>query len=139
MISGAAPISPKSLEFLRVVFGTNVHEGYGATETAAALSITSNGDVWLPFGSHVGPPLPCNEVKLVDVPDMKYLSTDKPYPRGEICCRGPNVMLGYYKEPQKTAEALDDQGYYHTGDIGVILPNGTIKIVDRVKHLFKVR
>jgi long-chain acyl-CoA synthetase len=159
VISGAAPISSKSLEFLRVVFGTNIFEGYGQTESHAGLTITAFGDVWLPYGSHVGPPMPCNEVKLVDVPDMKYFSTDEPYPRGEICSRGPNVMLGYYKEQKKTEETIDADGWreylgltdvlgrlacsqsllsVHTGDVGCILPNGTIKIIDRVKNILKL-
>jgi hypothetical protein len=78
------------------------------------------------------------EVKLVNVPEMDYMVNDSPQPRGEVCFRGPSLMEGYYKDEQKTAEVLDKDGWYHTGDIGVLQPNGTLKIVDRVKNIFKL-
>lgn len=57
---------------------------------------------------------------------------------GEVCVKGPIVFQGYYKDPTLTAEAIDNEGWLHTGDIGTWLPNGTLKIVDRKKHIFKL-
>ncbi|CAM6003351.1 unnamed protein product, partial [Sphagnum balticum] len=132
MITGAAPISGEVLEMCRVTLGCAIIEGYGQTECSAACSVTMIGDATT---GHVGPPIPCNTIKLMDVPDMQYYARDN---KGEVCIRGANVMVGYYKEPEKTAEALDADGWLHTGDVGMWLPNGTLKIIDRKKHIFKL-
>lgn len=132
MVTGAAPISAPVLTFLRAALGCPVYEAYGQTECTAGCTLTSPGD-WKP--GHVGVPLACNHVKLEDVADMNYFSVNG---EGEVCIKGTNVFKGYLKDPAKTAEALDEDGWLHTGDIGRWLPNGTLKIVDRKKNIFKL-
>ncbi|XP_007517718.2 long-chain-fatty-acid--CoA ligase 1 isoform X1 [Erinaceus europaeus] len=132
MITGAAPVSATVLTFLRSALGCQFYEGYGQTECTAGCSLTLPGD-WT--AGHVGAPMPCNLIKLVDVEEMNYMASKG---EGEICVKGPNVFQGYLKDPAKTAEALDKDGWLHTGDIGKWLPNGTLKIIDRKKHIFKL-
>ena len=133
--SGSAPIAPEVLQFLRVCFGGVVFEGYGMTESACVISKSTEDDL---TAGHVGPPTSSCEIKLFDVPDMGYLSSDQPLPRGEICVRGPSIFSGYFKDPVETAAALDAQGWLHTGDIGTWLPGGRLKIIDRKKDLVKL-
>ncbi|XP_061685416.1 long-chain-fatty-acid--CoA ligase 1a [Syngnathoides biaculeatus] len=132
MLTGAAPVSPPVLTFLRVALGCQFYEGYGQTECTAGCSMSMPGD-WT--AGHVGPPLPCNAIKLVDVVDMNYLAANN---EGEVCVKGPNVFLGYLGDAENTAEAIDKDGWLHTGDVGKWLPNGTLKIIDRKKHIFKL-
>ncbi|KAL2609860.1 hypothetical protein R1flu_028433 [Riccia fluitans] len=135
LASGASPISPEVLDFLRICFGCQVTEGYGMTETSCVITNCDKEDL---TSGHVGSPNPACEVKLVDVPEMEYTSRDKPYPRGEICVRGPIIFQGYYKDEVQTREVLDDEGWLHTGDIGLWLPGGRLKIIDRKKNIFKL-
>ncbi|KAJ3092988.1 hypothetical protein HDU96_002550 [Phlyctochytrium bullatum] len=137
ILTGAAPISGEILDFLRVVMGCQVLEGYGQTESCAAGFITMVGD-YRTF-PHVGAPFPACEYKLVDIPSMNYFATDEPNPRGEICIRGHLVMKGYLKAPELTAETIDENGWLHTGDVGMINPDGTLAIIDRVKAQFKLQ
>ncbi|XP_006116139.3 long-chain-fatty-acid--CoA ligase 6 isoform X1 [Pelodiscus sinensis] len=132
IVTGAAPASPTVLGFLRAALGCQVYEGYGQTECTAGCTFTTPGD-WT--SGHVGAPLPCNLIKLVDVEEMNYFASKG---EGEICVKGPNVFKGYLKDGEKTAEALDKEGWLHTGDIGKWLPTGTLKIIDRKKHIFKL-
>lgn len=134
IVSGSAPIGKDVMQFLRVVLCCDIREGYGATETCASSTVHNEGEY---LAGHIGVPFNCNEIKLVDVPEMDYLSTD-PNPRGELCIRGPNVFMGYYKNEEKTREALDDEGWFHTGDVAMINERGCIVIIDRKKNIFKL-
>nr|ATE88092.1 long-chain acyl coenzyme A synthetase 6 [Vernicia fordii] len=135
LASGASPLSPDVMEFLKICFGGLVIEGYGMTETACVISSVDEGDN---LTGHVGSPNPACEIKLVDVPEMNYTSEDQPYPRGEICVRGPIIFQGYHKDEAQTREVIDEDGWLHTGDIGLCLPGGRLKIVDRKKNIFKL-
>lgn len=140
LITASAPIDKDVLEFLKVAFCCPMAEGYGQTETASPGTLTFLDD---PEGGHVGGPFRSNDIKLVDVPETGYTSEDKNskgeyQPRGEICIRGYNCFKGYFGQPERTKETLDENGWVHTGDIGTILPNGAIKIIDRLKNIFKL-
>ena len=76
----------------------------------------------------MGVPSPEFEVKLVDVPEMGYFVSDG---AGEVCVRGPGVFRGYYKQPEKTAEVLDGEGWLYSGDIGTWIEGGRLKLIDR--------
>ncbi|XP_055592368.1 long-chain-fatty-acid--CoA ligase 1 isoform X2 [Uranotaenia lowii] len=132
MVVGSAPLSPTVLTFCRAALGSLICEGYGQTECTAPITLTVQGD-FVP--GHVGPPVACNSIKLVDVPEMEYYASQQ---QGEICVKGANVFIGYYKDPVRTAETIDEDGWHHTGDIGQWLPNGTLKVIDRKKHIFKL-
>ena len=131
-ITGAAPLSLDVLTFLRCALGCVIFEGYGQTECTAGATFTLPGDS---IAGHVGPPLPCNIVKVVDVPEMEYYARNG---EGEVCFKGPNVFKGYLHDEAKTKEAIDSDGWLHSGDIGKWLDNGCLKIVDRKKHIVKL-
>uniref|UniRef100_A0A8D0C273 Long-chain-fatty-acid--CoA ligase n=1 Tax=Salvator merianae TaxID=96440 RepID=A0A8D0C273_SALMN len=132
VVTGAAPISSSVLTFLRAAFGCQIFEAYGQTECTAGCTFSLPGD-WTT--GHVGPPLVCNIIKLVDVAEMNYFAANG---EGEVCIKGPNVFKGYLKDPERTSEALDKDGWLHTGDIGKWMPSGTLKIIDRKKNIFKL-
>uniref|UniRef100_A0A914WJJ4 long-chain-fatty-acid--CoA ligase n=1 Tax=Plectus sambesii TaxID=2011161 RepID=A0A914WJJ4_9BILA len=132
MITGSAPLAENVLTFIRAAMGCIVIEGYGQTECVAACTVTMEGDH---TPGHVGMPSPCCAIKLVDVPELNYFAKDR---AGEVCIKGTNIFRGYYKNPQQTAETLDQDGWLHTGDIGRWTETGTLKIVDRKKHIFKL-
>eukprot|EP00558_Chaetoceros_sp_UNC1202_P012874 CAMPEP_0197232316 /NCGR_PEP_ID=MMETSP1429-20130617/234_1 /TAXON_ID=49237 /ORGANISM="Chaetoceros sp., Strain UNC1202" /LENGTH=720 /DNA_ID=CAMNT_0042690295 /DNA_START=76 /DNA_END=2238 /DNA_ORIENTATION=- len=148
-ISGGGPLNSEVQVFIRTCFGCPLKQGYGLTETIAGLSVQANGDL---RAGVAGVPLPSVEVKLLSVPDINdkggspYLSSDtrdvngnKVYGRGEILVKGPSVSLGYYKMPEKTKEVFREDGFFHTGDIGQFMEDGSLCIVDRVKNLVKLK
>ncbi|EER06431.1 Long-chain-fatty-acid--CoA ligase, putative [Perkinsus marinus ATCC 50983] len=136
--TGSAPVASHVLTFMRVLLGCPVVEGYGQTEATCAVSYAHIDDFTV---GHVGLPIGCLEVKLMDVGSMGYLSTDTIHAckgRGEICYRGPSTFLGYYNMPEKTRETIDSDGWVHSGDIGIWLTSGQLKIIDRKKSIFKL-
>lgn len=140
LLTGSAPLSTPVKKFLKVAFACPFLEGYGQTEALGAEFVTRTS---CPEFGIVGGPLPHNEFKLVDVPEMSYFSTDKDEegnlaPRGEIWVRGGNVIPGYYKNEEKNAETFTSDGWLQSGDIGMITPNGALKIIDRRKNIFKL-
>ncbi|KAK7575580.1 hypothetical protein V9T40_011866 [Parthenolecanium corni] len=132
MMVGSAPLAGSVLMFMRCALGCVILEGYGQTECVAPITLTVNGDC---STEHVGPPIACNAIKLADVAEMEYFASCN---QGEICVKGTNVFLGYFKEIDTTLQTVDENGWHHTGDIGTWLPNGTLKIIDRKRHIFKL-
>jgi long-chain acyl-CoA synthetase len=120
MVSGSAALQPR-LTRIFAAAGMQVMEGYGLTETSPVVSVNMYANKFFKVGT-VGKPIDHVEVKIAD--------------DGEILIKGPNVMLGYYKEPEKTAEVMTGE-YFHTGDKGEIDTDGFLKITGRKKEIFK--
>ena len=128
-LSGAAPLPPAASTGMRERFGVTLEEGYGLTE--ASPVVTSSAGVG---SGSIGRPLPGLSVRLVG-PDGDDVPLGDP---GELWVQGPNVFPGYWQDPDATAAALTDDGWLRTGDIAVCAPDGTLRLVDRVKDLIIV-
>nr|CAG4714299.1 unnamed protein product [Naegleria fowleri] len=135
ILSGGAALSKETHEFLRVCMSCSVIQGYGLTETSAGGCIQYGYQPFTP--KNLGSPIITCQIKLISVPEMGYTIHDEE-PRGEIAIKGNNVSLGYYKQDQLTKEAYTSDGYFLTGDIGVLHKDGTFSIVDRKKNLTKL-
>ncbi len=122
IVSGGAAINPR-LERIFTCAGLNLLQGYGLTETCVVVSVNRLEDNRRMFGS-VGMVIENSEVKIAEED-------------GEILMKGPSLMLGYYKNPEATAEVIDNEGWFHTGDVGVFVENKFLKITDRKKEIFK--
>ncbi|MEY3177805.1 MAG: hypothetical protein RJB42_46 [Bacteroidota bacterium] len=121
IVTGAAACQVRLLKVFTAAKIT-IMEGYGLTETSPVISVNQFGASGRRFGT-VGKVIKNVEVKLAE--------------DGEICCKGSNVMMGYYKRPDLTAECIDKDGWFHTGDIGVWVEGQFLKITDRKKEIFK--
>lgn len=134
-VTGSAPMAQENIELLKVALSVELVQGYGLTETMGGVSVCAQGDN---SAGSVGPVASTTEVRLRDLPDYNYSSSDKPHPRGEIMIRGPQVFMGYYKNEDATKEAIDEDGWFHTGDVGMIDNLGRLYVIDRVKNFFKL-
>ncbi|XP_057967328.1 long chain acyl-CoA synthetase 4-like [Malania oleifera] len=134
ILSGAAPLASHVEAFLRVVTCAHVLQGYGLTETCAGTFISLPNEMQM-LGT-VGPPIPNVDVCLESVPEMGYDALSST-PCGEVCVRGNTVFSGYYKREDLTKEVMVD-GWFHTGDVGEWQPDGSLKIIDRKKNIFKL-
>jgi fatty acid CoA ligase FadD9 len=122
----SAPLAAEMAEFLDSCLDAHVVDAYGLTEIAP---VTRDGVVSRP---------PVTDYKLIDVPELGYFTTDKPYPRGELLVKSPNATPGYYKRPKVTAEVFDDDGYYRTGDVMAEIAPDHLVYVDRRKNVLKL-
>ncbi|OMJ90727.1 hypothetical protein SteCoe_6804 [Stentor coeruleus] len=132
--TAAAPMNGQTLDLIKIFFCCNFIEAYGQTEVAGATTFTTQKDM---RSGQIGGPIGCMKVKLVDIPDMLYSSSNNP-PSGEICVKGLSVQPKYFKNPEATAEVFDEEGWMHTGDVAILRDDGCLSIIDRKKSFLKL-
>ncbi|MER7849266.1 carboxylic acid reductase [Kitasatospora sp. NPDC096077] len=125
-VSGSAPPSAELTAFVEDCLQVRLHDGYGSTE---AGTVALDGRLLRP---------PVTDHKLVDVPELGYFGTDSPYPRGELLIRSDRLVPGYFRRPDATAEAFDEDGFYRTGDIMALVGPDTLRYVDRRSNVLKL-
>ena len=130
-MGGGMAVLPSTAEAWKKVTGTNIIEGYGLSETSPVA--TANPPASMEFSGTIGIPLPLTEVAILDDEGNEVALGEQ----GEISIRGPQVMKGYWNRPDETAKVMFN-GYFRTGDIGVMDPRGYVKIVDRKKDMILV-
>ena len=138
IVTGSAPVQGEIVKKLRLILGCVVVQGYGCTETSGAVTITNEADLSL---EHQGAVVPAAVLKLRDIPEMGYSAIDD---KGEVMVSGPLVAVNYLRSVNpKTGEMLvnpltDKDGWYKTGDVGEWTDSGCLRIIDRVKNIFKL-
>ncbi len=130
-VGGGAAVQSQVAKRWREIVGSQLVEGYGLTEASPVVCINP---FFEPKQGTVGLPLPSTEVTIRD-DNGKVLATGE---SGEICVRGPQVMLGYWQRPAQTKEVLSADGWLHTGDIGAFDPDGFLRLLDRKKDMINV-
>ena len=141
IVSGAAPLDEQLGTAVARRLGVRMRQGFGMSEMSpVSHAIPFHGDdISL---SSVGPSVPNMECKLIDPvsgDELEYPVGDGVSEAGELCCKGPNVMMGYLNNDAATAEAIDADGYLHTGDLATVDADGNVTIVDRLKELIKYK
>lgn len=145
--TGGAPLDLDVTNFLRSFLSCPLLEAYGQTETMCVSFASPNKSCI----GHLGGPLPSYEIKLIDVPELNYYVVDTKHNsknitvdcvgRGEICVRGNGICKGYFQDNTDDVfnrDCIDFDGWFHTGDIAIMLPNLAFKIIDRKKNIFKL-
>ncbi|RJO75343.1 NAD-dependent epimerase/dehydratase family protein [Nocardia panacis] len=124
---GSAPLAPEMRAFTRSLLGIPLHDGYGSTEAGGGVLLDNRiqRDSVLDY-------------KLIDVPELGYFATDKPYPRGELLLKTNTMIPGYYRRPEVTAEIFDADGFYKTGDIMAETGPDELIYVDRRNNVLKL-
>ena len=125
-MTGSAPISPELATWTEDFIDIHLANGYGSTEDGVVL-----------VDDQIRRP-PVLDYKLVDVPDLGYFATDRPHPRGELWVKSTDVIPGYYKRPEVTAELFDADGWYHTGDVFAEYAPDHLTYVDRRNNVLKL-
>jgi fatty acid CoA ligase FadD9 len=125
-MTGSAPTSPELRNWVESLLDIHLVDGYGSTEAGMVLL---DGEIQRP---------PVIDYKLVDVPDLGYFATDRPYPRGELLLKTPNMFPGYYKRAETTAGVFDEDGYYRTGDVFAETSPDHLVYVDRRNNVLKL-
>eukprot|EP00768_Dysnectes_brevis_P002377 gnl/Dysnectes_brevis/1805_a2068_1935.p1 GENE.gnl/Dysnectes_brevis/1805_a2068_1935~~gnl/Dysnectes_brevis/1805_a2068_1935.p1 ORF type:complete len:751 (-),score=212.41 gnl/Dysnectes_brevis/1805_a2068_1935:109-2361(-) len=135
--TGASFLSPDIAKFLRCGFSLQtLYNGFGSSESTAAGAISCRRNTRFDSLGHIMYPF---EGRLVDFPELGYLThPESGHPRGELQLKGPNVTTGYYKNPEANARAFTEDGFYRTGDIFEMLPDGSIQIVGRAGSVIKL-
>ncbi|MBA4025519.1 MAG: acyl-CoA synthetase [Gordonia sp.] len=130
LICGGAPV-PEPLMELFAARGIPFAQGYGLTETAPLALVMGIDEAGCKIGAAGSKVLPLSDVRLVDEGNVEV----PPGEPGEICVRGPQIMAGYWNNPSATASAIDEQGWFHTGDVGREDDDGYVSVVDRLKDM----